>query len=244
MVFDHVEIPKSRVFCDANPEVFNTVMQRGWTGNIMQQTVIRALTEARVRLRTRVAHRGRDGPAEARRDEPDARRTLVLRGADPKCAQGRRGRRFRLRRRHVDLRRTPVRRAPPDPAGLDGAGQRHPQDRRLAQPAGDAGARGLRRPRPRRTAGPLPAGCGTTPRRRNARAFSARRGTWWARRSVAAWNCTSASTLRRPRGTTRSRTSWPQRLGTWSAVPEFWEATDAIMARYRRGDRPEREATS
>ena len=45
IVFDHVEVPKSRVFCDGNPEVFNTVMRRGWTGNIMQQTVIRALVK-------------------------------------------------------------------------------------------------------------------------------------------------------------------------------------------------------
>ena len=45
IIFDNVEIPKSRVFCDSNPSVFNTVMRRGWTGNIMQQTVIRALTK-------------------------------------------------------------------------------------------------------------------------------------------------------------------------------------------------------
>lgn len=45
IIFDEVEIPKSRVFCDSNPEVFNTVMRRGWTGNIMQQTVIRALSK-------------------------------------------------------------------------------------------------------------------------------------------------------------------------------------------------------
>jgi 4-hydroxyphenylacetate 3-monooxygenase len=45
IIFDNVEIPKSRVFCDSNPDVFNVVMQRGWTGNIMQQTVIRALVK-------------------------------------------------------------------------------------------------------------------------------------------------------------------------------------------------------
>ena len=45
VIFDEVEVPKTRVFCDANPEVFNTVMRRGWTGNIMQQTVIRALVK-------------------------------------------------------------------------------------------------------------------------------------------------------------------------------------------------------
>jgi len=45
VIFDHVEIPRSRVFCDSNPEVFNTALRRGWTGNIMQQTVIRALVK-------------------------------------------------------------------------------------------------------------------------------------------------------------------------------------------------------
>ncbi len=45
VIFDHVEIPKSRVFCDAKTEVFNTVMRRGWTGNIMQQTAIRAMVK-------------------------------------------------------------------------------------------------------------------------------------------------------------------------------------------------------
>ena len=45
IVFDHVEVPKSRVFCNGNPEVFNNALSRGWTGNIMQQTVIRALVK-------------------------------------------------------------------------------------------------------------------------------------------------------------------------------------------------------
>ncbi len=45
IIFDHVEVPKHRVFCDSNPDVFNVVMRRGWTGNIMQQTVIRSLVK-------------------------------------------------------------------------------------------------------------------------------------------------------------------------------------------------------
>lgn len=45
IIFDNVEIPKHRVFCNANPTVFNTALRRGWTGNIMQQTVIRALVK-------------------------------------------------------------------------------------------------------------------------------------------------------------------------------------------------------
>jgi len=58
IIFDNVSIPKHRVFCNANPTVFNTVMRRGWTGNIMQQTVIRALVklEFAYELATRMAN--------------------------------------------------------------------------------------------------------------------------------------------------------------------------------------------
>ena len=38
-------MPKHRVFCDSNPTVFNSAMRKGWTGNIMQQTVVRALVK-------------------------------------------------------------------------------------------------------------------------------------------------------------------------------------------------------
>ncbi|MDE0063365.1 MAG: 4-hydroxyphenylacetate 3-hydroxylase [Gammaproteobacteria bacterium] len=57
IVFDNVEVPKHRVFCNANPTVFNTAMRNGWTGNIMQQTVIRALAklEFAYDLATRIA---------------------------------------------------------------------------------------------------------------------------------------------------------------------------------------------
>ena len=57
IVFDQVEVPKHRVFCNANPTVFNTAMRNGWTGNIMQQTVIRALVklEFAYELATRIA---------------------------------------------------------------------------------------------------------------------------------------------------------------------------------------------
>ena len=45
IIFDRVEVPKRRVFCDGNTAVFNGALRNGWTGNIMQQTVIRALTK-------------------------------------------------------------------------------------------------------------------------------------------------------------------------------------------------------
>lgn len=57
IIFDNVEVPKSRVFCDSNPDVFNSVMSSGWVGNIMQQTTIRALVklEFAYELATRMA---------------------------------------------------------------------------------------------------------------------------------------------------------------------------------------------
>ena len=45
VIFDEVEVPKHRVFCDSNPTVFNSAMRKGWTANIMQQTVVRALVK-------------------------------------------------------------------------------------------------------------------------------------------------------------------------------------------------------
>jgi 4-hydroxyphenylacetate 3-monooxygenase oxygenase component len=42
VIFDDVEVPRGRVFIDANLPVYNTVMTTGWQPNIMQQTSIRA----------------------------------------------------------------------------------------------------------------------------------------------------------------------------------------------------------
>lgn len=45
VIFDNVEIPRERVFIDANLEVYNYVMSRSWWQNIMQQTTTRAHTK-------------------------------------------------------------------------------------------------------------------------------------------------------------------------------------------------------
>ena len=45
VIFDDVEVPKDRIFIDANLEVYNSVMLTGWWPNIMQQTMIRAQTK-------------------------------------------------------------------------------------------------------------------------------------------------------------------------------------------------------
>ncbi|HEX4111159.1 MAG TPA: 4-hydroxyphenylacetate 3-hydroxylase N-terminal domain-containing protein [Stellaceae bacterium] len=45
VIFDRVEVPRERVFIDANMAVYNSVMARSWWPNIMQQTMIRAQTK-------------------------------------------------------------------------------------------------------------------------------------------------------------------------------------------------------
>lgn len=45
VIFDDVEVPRDRVFIDANLKAYNTVMTTGWYPNIMQQTMIRAQTK-------------------------------------------------------------------------------------------------------------------------------------------------------------------------------------------------------
>jgi aromatic ring hydroxylase len=42
VIFDDVEVPWERVFIAGDLEIYNRVMASGWTGNIMQQTSIRA----------------------------------------------------------------------------------------------------------------------------------------------------------------------------------------------------------
>jgi 4-hydroxyphenylacetate 3-monooxygenase len=45
VIFDDVEVPRDRLFIDANWNTYNTVMTTGWYPNIMQQTMIRAQTK-------------------------------------------------------------------------------------------------------------------------------------------------------------------------------------------------------
>ena len=42
VIFDRVEVPWERVFIAGDVEIYNRIMGSGWTGNIMQQTTIRA----------------------------------------------------------------------------------------------------------------------------------------------------------------------------------------------------------
>jgi 4-hydroxyphenylacetate 3-monooxygenase len=45
VIFDRVEVPRDRIFINANLAVYNAVMMTGWWPNIMQQTMIRAHTK-------------------------------------------------------------------------------------------------------------------------------------------------------------------------------------------------------
>ncbi|MCW5747242.1 MAG: 4-hydroxyphenylacetate 3-hydroxylase [Alphaproteobacteria bacterium] len=45
VIFDNVEVPRERLFVDANLAVYNLVMKSSWWPNIMQQTMIRAQTK-------------------------------------------------------------------------------------------------------------------------------------------------------------------------------------------------------
>ena len=45
VIFDDVEVPRDRVFINANRAAYNTVMNTGWYPNVMQQTMIRAQTK-------------------------------------------------------------------------------------------------------------------------------------------------------------------------------------------------------
>ena len=45
VIFDDVEVPRHRVFLDGDPATYNAVMSNGWTGNIMQQTCLRAMVK-------------------------------------------------------------------------------------------------------------------------------------------------------------------------------------------------------
>lgn len=45
VIFDHVEVPRDRVFIDANLDIHNVVMSNAWFPNVMQQTTTRAITK-------------------------------------------------------------------------------------------------------------------------------------------------------------------------------------------------------
>ncbi len=91
VIFDNVEVPRDRVFIDANLEAYNSVMMTGWAPNIMQQTMIRAQTKLEFAwgLASRMVEVIN---AERAGDVRDARRALVLCGVRTRECARRRGR--------------------------------------------------------------------------------------------------------------------------------------------------------
>lgn len=57
VIFDDVEVPFERLFCDGNLEVYNRIRGSGWAANVFQQTAIRAANKLEFahELGTRVA---------------------------------------------------------------------------------------------------------------------------------------------------------------------------------------------
>ena len=45
VIFDDVEVPNRRVFLDGDPATYNAAMAKGWAGNVMQQTCLRAMVK-------------------------------------------------------------------------------------------------------------------------------------------------------------------------------------------------------
>jgi aromatic ring hydroxylase len=68
VIFDDVEVPFERLFIDSDIEIYNRIMSSGWTGNVMQQTTIRAAVklEFAYELATRMV---RAQNAESRADQ-------------------------------------------------------------------------------------------------------------------------------------------------------------------------------
>ena len=242
MIFDHVEIPKSRVFCDANPEVFNTVMQRGWTGNIMQQTVIRALTklEFAYELASRIA----DVTGQQKRSETtqmlgelwsyaELTRSALKAAEDGAFDYGD-GTWICDERPFIALRPT----MPGWMVRVNDILKNIGAHNLLATPAradfDDPDLEGLLAHYLR--------GADDASADERARLFRT------------AWDMVGSALGGRvelyerfylasaPRNYAFAHVM-AQRLASWSAVPEFWEATDAIMARYRGGLRIEEEGT-
>jgi 4-hydroxyphenylacetate 3-monooxygenase/anthranilate 3-monooxygenase (FAD)/4-hydroxyphenylacetate 3-monooxygenase len=118
VIFDDVHVPWERVFIAGDVEIYNRIMGSGWTANVDPRR-----DQARVRVRARDAHGRGAERGRSLRKPTDAGRDLVLLGADPRGAEGRRRRCTRLRGGHVVLRRSAVSRTAFDGAGVDGAHQ-------------------------------------------------------------------------------------------------------------------------
>ena len=137
VIFDDVEVPRSRVFIDANVKVYNQAMTRSWNPNVMQQTMVRASTKLEFAwgLATAMAEAiGDKSPTS----QQTTRRTLELRGTCPISGSSGRGSPNRMGQRSLVPRRAAIVRASGRDAVLDAARQRDHQTAGLPQSAGNA----------------------------------------------------------------------------------------------------------
>ncbi|AMD54323.1 4-hydroxyphenylacetate 3-hydroxylase [Mycolicibacterium fortuitum subsp. fortuitum DSM 46621 = ATCC 6841 = JCM 6387] len=175
LIFDDVEIPRSRVFIDGNTEVWNAAMMNGWTANIMQQTTIRA--EAKLRFAYELVSRfcKSINASDPRTKEllgelwtyAEMTRALLVAAEAGAREWG---------QRHLVLRRATVPGAASDVATVVPPGERDHQAARLPQPARHPIRSRLRQSGTTPLAGQVPAGRGPVRREGTCAAVPGRLG--------------------------------------------------------------------
>ncbi len=146
VIFDNVEVPRDRVFIDGNLPVYNSVMSASWRGNAMQQTMVRAHTKLEFAwgLANRMAEAiGASDPTTLQMLGEIWSYAELTRAAVYAGEQGA----LRVRQRRLVSRRAAIGRFARDAAVLVSPGQRDHFPDRLAQRAGDAERRPVRRAR-------------------------------------------------------------------------------------------------
>ena len=232
VIFDDVEVPRDRVFINANRVAYNTVMTTGWYPNIMQQTMIRAQTklEFAYGLASRMA--------EAINDVSPATRQML--GEIWTYAEFARAAIHSAEVEAFDYGNgvwfpnggplAALRAALPT---LVSARRRDHHAARLAQSAGRADASAARRSETPPAHRAVSARRGRRWAPRSARESSGWRGTSSAARWPAATSCTSASTWPRARETI----SWRMRSRQRNARDGWSMASSANIRPRRTGNR-------
>ena len=137
VVFDDVEVPRHRVFLDGDPATYNAVMARGWVGNVMQQTSIRAMVKLSSPTSSAAAWpTPRPGPPAGGHADAGARSGATPSSPAPPSVPRRPMPTSSGTGYGSATRRRSGRYA--HPAGMDAAGERDHQAHRLAQPPGHA----------------------------------------------------------------------------------------------------------
>ena len=147
VIFDDVEVPRDRVFIDANLAVYNSVMAPQLVAQHHAADHDPGADQAGIRLGPRDAHGRGDQRHRNRRRSRCWARSGRYRRIHPRRDPCRRARRVRVWQRRVAARRAAAGRAARDAAALVSAGERdHPPDR-LAQSFHRADRGAIRRSR-------------------------------------------------------------------------------------------------